>query len=266
MDYYNRLGVNKSASPDEIKRAYKKLAMRHHPDRGGNQKTFQEINEAYDTLKDPNKKAAYDNPQPQMNINSGNMNDIFSSFFGGGRRVLRKNPDVTINVTVELEDIIEGKNIVGRYNLRSGEEVVANIHIPAGIESGQILQLKGLGDNINPNLPRGDLLAKITVKSHKRFVRDRLHLRTSCSINVLELILGTEIVIDKLGGGPIIVKIPAGTNPGTILSIAGYGIKDYRTQRTGNLYVEVKGTTPKLDRYEDLDRIKKLYDEFSSRS
>lgn len=81
MDYYNRLGVNKSASPDEIKRAYKKLAMRHHPDRGGNQKTFQEINEAYDTLKDPNKKAAYDNPQPQMNINSGNMNDIFSSFF-----------------------------------------------------------------------------------------------------------------------------------------------------------------------------------------
>ena len=85
MDYYKRLGVNKSASPEELKRAYKKLAMQHHPDRGGDQKTFQEINEAYDTLKDPAKRQQYDNPQPRadFNMNSQNMNDIFSQFFGG---------------------------------------------------------------------------------------------------------------------------------------------------------------------------------------
>ena len=243
MDYYKRLGVDKSASPEELKRAYKKLAMKHHPDKGGDQKMFQEINEAYDTLKDPDKKAHYDAPpRPEMNFNSQNMNDIFGAFF------------------------IQGKNIIGRYQLRSGEEVVANIHVPAGIESGQILQLAGLGDNYFKQLPRGNLLAKINVKSHPKYVRDRLHLRTFCSINVLELILGTETTIDKLGGGTIAIKIPPGTHPGTILSIPGYGIKDYKTQRTGNVYVEVKGTTPKLDRYEDLDRIRQLNDELNSRT
>lgn len=265
MDYYNRLGVNKTASPDEIKRAYKKLAMQHHPDRGGDQTTFQEINEAYDTLKDPNKKAAYDNPQPRMNINTGNMNDIFSSFFNNGRP-MRRNPDITINVKVKLEDIVNGTNIIGKYLLRSGEEVVATINVPAGIESGTIIQLRGMGDNIYPNLPRGNLLAKIMVASHPNYVRDRLHLRTKCSINVLELMLGTEVKVEKLGGGTIELKVPKGTNPGTVLSVPGYGIKDYRTQRTGNLYVEIKGVTPKLDRYEDIDRIRKFYDELNSRS
>ena len=267
MDYYKRLGVDKSASPEELKRAYKKLAMKHHPDKGGDQKMFQEINEAYDTLKDPDKKAHYDAPpRPEMNFNSQNMNDIFGAFFHQGRRVQRRNQDVTINVNVNLEDVIQGKNIIGRYQLRSGEEVVANIHVPAGIESGQILQLAGLGDNYFKQLPRGNLLAKINVKSHPKYVRDRLHLRTFCSINVLELILGTETTIDKLGGGTIAIKIPPGTHPGTILSIPGYGIKDYKTQRTGNVYVEIKGTTPKLDRYEDLDRIRQLNDELNSRT
>ncbi len=265
MDYYKRLGVGKEASPDDIKRAYKKLAMQHHPDRGGDQKVFQSISEAYDTLKNPDKKAEYDNPQAQFN--TGNMNDIFSQFFNQGvRRQQRRNADVTINVTVSLEDIAQGKNIVGRYRLRSGEEVVANINVPAGLEHGTILQLSGLGDNTYTNLPRGNLFAKIIIKSHPKFVRDRLHLRTNCSINVLGLILGTEMVIEKLGGGPLNIKIPPGTNPGTILSIPGYGIKDYKTQHTGNLYVEVKGITPKLDRYEDLDRIKQLYDEINSRT
>lgn len=267
MDYYKRLGVDKSASPDDLKRAYKKLAMKHHPDKGGDQRTFQEINEAYDTLKDPAKKSEYDAPpRPEMNFNSQNMNDIFGSFFQQGRRVQRRNQDVTINVTVSLEDIIEGKNIVGRYRLRNGEEVVANIHVPAGIEGGQILQLRGLGDNFYQQLPRGDLFAKINVRNHPKYVRDRLHLRTFCSINVLALILGTEIDLETLDKKRIKLKIPKGTNPGTILSIPGYGIKDYKTQRTGNMYVEVKGTTPKLDRYEDLDRIRQLNDELNSRT
>ena len=78
MDHYNTLGVNRDASQDDIKRSYKKLAMRHHPDRGGDNDTFAKINEAYNTLKDPTTRQQYDRPpQPEMNINSGNMNDIF---------------------------------------------------------------------------------------------------------------------------------------------------------------------------------------------
>lgn len=265
MDYYSILGVNKSASPDELKRAYRKLAMQHHPDRGGDEQHFQKINEAYDTLKDPAKKQQYDNPQPQQQqytYNTQNMNDVFNAFFGGGR-VMRKNADVAIAVRIELEDVVTGKDIVGRYRLNSGKEEVATIRIPKGIESGTTMRFHGLGDDSVNAVPRGDLLVKVNVLNHKTFTRDRLHLKTKCAINVLDLILGTEIDIEKLGGGPLTVKIPKGTNPGTILSIPKYGIPDERTGNQGNLYLEVKGITPNIDNFEHLEKVKKLYDELN---
>lgn len=258
MDYYTRLGVDKKASPEELKRAYKKLAMQHHPDRGGDQKTFQEINEAYDTLKDPAKRQQYDNPQPRadFNMNSQNMNDIFSQFFGGGtQQRMRRNRDVTINVRVSLQDVMTGKDVVGKYRLNSGREEVANIKIPAGVEDNLIMQYRGLGDDIIPNAQRGNLNVKVTVEKHPTFVRDRSHLRTKCSINVLELILGTDVYVTNLSGDNVKVKIPKGTNPGTILSIAGHGLPDMNTGRKGNLYLEIKGITPKID---DWDLLKKV--------
>jgi curved DNA-binding protein len=261
MDYYSRLGVNKSASPDEIKQAYKKLAMQHHPDRGGDQATFQKINEAYDTLKDPNKKAAYDNPQPRadFNMNSQNMNDMFSQFFRQTQRV-RKNSGISITVRIKLEDVVTGKDVVGKYMLGSGRQEVANIRIPPGVEDGLIMRYAGLGDNSVKQLPRGDLHVKIIVEKHKTFVRDRSHIRTKCSINVLELILGTEIIVNDLLGNNINVKIPKGTNPGTIMSIAGHGLPDMNTGRPGNLYLEIKGITPKIDDWDMLEEVKKLND------
>ena len=86
-------------------------------------------------------------------------------------------------------------------------------------------------------------------------------MKTKCSINVLELILGTEIVVDKLGGGPLVVKIPPGTNPGTVLSVAGHGLPDMNSGRMGNLYLEVKGITPKINDYEILQKVNDLNDE-----
>lgn len=261
MNYYSRLGVDKKASPEELKKAYKKLAMQHHPDRGGDQKTFQEINEAYDTLKDPEKRKQYDNPQPQadFNMNSQNMNDIFNSFFGGGmRQQMRRNPDVTINVRLNLRDVMIGKDVVGKYRLRSGREEVANIKIPAGVEDNLVMRYRGLGDDSISGVQRGNLNVKITVEKHPKFVRDRSHLRTKCSINVLELILGTEIIIHNLLGEQVKVKIPAGTNPGTIMSIAGHGLPDINTGRVGNLYLEIKGITPKITDWDLLDKIKEI--------
>ena len=265
MDYYNILGVNKNSPPEDIKKAYKKLAMKHHPDHGGDGNKFAKINEAYETLKDPAKKQQYDNPQPEIKFNTGNMNDIFSAFFGGGRPI-RANPDVNISIRIDLEDVMHGKNILGRYTLRSGEEAVANLNIPSGIENGQIFQVKGLGENINPRIPRGNLNAKIIVLNHPKFERDRLHLRTKCSINVLQLILGTEIDLETLDKKSIKLKIPKGTNPGTIMSIAGYGIRDFRTNKTGNLYVEIKGVTPTIEDWNNLKKVKELYDETNNRS
>lgn len=266
MDYYSILGVAKTASQDEIKSAYRKLAKEHHPDMtGGDDTQFKKINEAYDTLKDPNKRQQYDNPQTsrQYQYNSQNMNDIFEAFFGQ-RRAMRKNADIAISVKIDLEDVLSGKDIIGRYKLHSGKDEVATIKIPAGVESGMTMRYHGLGDDTVSSAPRGDLLVKITVNNHKTFLRDRLHLRTKCVINIFDLIIGTEIILEKLGGGPLTVKIPKGTNPGTILSIPGYGLPELNTGRTGNLYLEIKGITPKIDDKIVLEKVKNIYDEIGN--
>lgn len=265
MDYYSILGLQKNATPDQIKSAYRQKVKEHHPDRGGDAEHFKRINLAYETLKDPVKKQEYDNPKPQAQFtyNTNNVNDLYEAFFGR-RTAMRRNADIGITVKITLEDVLTGKDIVGRYKLNSGKEEIATIRIPPGIETNVTMRYKGLGDNTITNAPRGDLLVKVVVLAHKQFVRDRLHLRTKCAINVLDLILGVEMVVDKLGGGPLTVKVPKGTNPGTILSIPGYGLPDPNTGRHGNLYLEIKGITPKLDNFEHLEKVKALYDEISN--
>lgn len=265
MDYYSILGVAKTASSDEIKTAYRKLAKEHHPDRtGGDDSQFKKINEAYDTLKDPQRRQIYDRPQTQKQYqyNTQNMNDIYEAFFGQ-RRAMRKNADIAISVKIELEEVLSGKDIIGRYKLHSGKDEVATIKIPPGVESGVTMRYHGLGDDSVNSAPRGDLLVKIVVNNHRNFLRDRLHLRTKCVINVFDLILGTDILIEKLGGGPLTVKIPKGTNPGTILSIPGYGLPEMNTGRTGNLYLEIKGITPSIDDVQKLEKVRALYDEIN---
>ena len=125
MDYYKTLGVNRNASQDEIKKAFKKQAMKHHPDKGGDANTFQQINEAYETLGNSNKKQQYDmfgttgnqNPRTQTWEFGGDfpndIGDIFNDFFGGNRspfqrRQFRKNRDIIIQADIELEDVLKG--------------------------------------------------------------------------------------------------------------------------------------------------------------
>ena len=86
-----------------------------------------------------------------------------------------------------------------------------------------------------------------------------MHIRTNCSINVLALILGTQVIVTDLAGKDVNVKIPAGTNPGTILSIAGHGLPDVNTGKLGNLYLEIKGNTPKIDDWDMLEDVRKIY-------
>ena len=263
MDYYRKLGVDKNASPEDIKRAYKKLAMQHHPDRGGDQRTFQEINEAYDTLKDPAKRKRYDNPQPEINVNSSNFEDVFSAFFGQRRQQVQRNKDVKIAYDLTLAEVQTGKDILATYRLSNGQEVSASIRLHAGIENGQVIRFRGLGDNTITHLPRGDLLVLCRVKPHKHFVRDRHHISTTINISVFDLILGTTYVVTSLTGAPIRVNIPKNTPPGTTLSIAGYGLPDPSTNRQGNLYIKLKGIIPKLSD-EQLEKVKQINDAINS--
>lgn len=268
MDYYNILGVNKNASQEDIKKAYRKLAMRHHPDKGGDQKTFQRINEAYDVLKDPQRRKQYDTPQPQwqrhqwQDINTSNMDDIFSSFFGQ-RTQVRRNKDIKIAYDLTLEDVAKGKDMLVAYRMLNGQEATATIRIHPGVQNGEVIRFTGLGDNSHPQLHRGDLLVLCRVKAHKVFERDRHHLKLTLNINVFELVTGTTKTIQSLTGAPLRVNIPKSTNPGTILSIAGYGLPEPRTGRTGNLYVHIKGIIPQLND-DQIQRIKNINDELSS--
>lgn len=264
MDYYKRLGVNKTASPDEIKKAYKKLAMQHHPDRGGNQRKFQEINEAYDILKDPQKRKQYDNPQPEINMNSQNFEDVFSQFFGQ-RRPMRRNKDVKIACDITLQEVATGKDTLAVYRLANGQECSATIRIHPGVHHGQVIRFQGLGDNSHPQMPRGDLLVLIRVKAHSHFERDRHRIKTKIDVSIFELILGCTYVVEGLTGSPIRVTIPKNTAPNTILSIAGYGLPDPTTNRQGNLYVQIKGVIPQLTQ-DEIKKVKEINDATNSRS
>lgn len=270
MDYYSILGINKQASQDEIKKAYRKQAMANHPDRGGDSGKFAQINEAYETLKDPNKRQAYDNPQVRMNTRSfdaGDMNTIFEAMFGRGARPQqpRKNPDTKIGIRISLADAATGKDVLATYKLRNGRESSASIKIHPGINDMEVIRYAGLGDATNPNLPRGDLLVQVRVLQHARFERDGRNLHTNLDINVFDLMLGTTMIIDKLTGGPLRVTIPKGTNPGTTLSVAGHGMPDPRAGRTGNLYIHINGRLPKLNTIQE-EKVRRLNDELNNGS
>jgi curved DNA-binding protein len=265
MDYYSILGVAKTASSDEIKTAYRKLAKEHHPDRpDGNDIKFKQINEAYETLKDPNKRAAYDQPQPRMqfDVNSQHFEDIFSTFFGA-RQTIRRNQDIRIAITIDLAEVLTGKDLFITYSMLNGRETSASVRIHPGVLHGETIRFKGLGDHSYHNLPRGDLVILVKINHHKRFDRDGKNLKTTVDISIFDLILGTSILIEKLTGDTMRVNIPKGTQPGTILSLSGQGLPDLKSGTTGNLYIHLKGKIPKINNSDILERIKKINDELN---
>lgn len=272
MDYYNKLGVRKDATQDEIKSAYKKLVMTHHPDRGGDTAKFAEINEAYEVLKDPAKRAQYDRPAtPEFKFNTANMDgmdlnnfhEMFGQFFNQAR-MTRKNKDIKLAVALTLEEVALGKDIVGNYTLPSGRVETANIKIPSGIENGETIRFKGLGDDTLRDLPRGDLHVVVKILPHEKYTRDGLHIVVKEPVNVFDLIQGTTLKIQDLTGNMLNVTINKGTQPGTTLSVSGHGISDHRTGKTGNLYIVIRGIIPEISDPDILSRIKEISNEISN--
>ena len=268
MDYYSILGVDRSADQNQIKRAYRELVKKHHPDQGGDAEQFKQINEAYETLKDPARRQQYDNPQPrnqsQYRHDPNDLNDLFGAFFNQRPRYQAQNRDIKVAITITLEEALSGKDVVATYTLTNGDSASANIRIHPGVDHGEAIRFRGLGDNYINSVPRGDLIVFVKVLRHRDFDRDGKHLKKTININVFELILGKKIIVKTLQGNDITVNIPSGTNPGTILSVAGYGLPDIRAGRSGNLYLAIKAVTPKINDESLLERIKKINDEFSS--
>jgi len=277
MDYYSTLGLQRGASDEDIKKAYRKLAMKHHPDRGGDQNKFKEISTAYDALSDPEKKRIVDmggdpNAQPGMggfhgqgtpfefHFGSGDVNDLFGSFgFGGfGRAPMRKNKSLSINVEITLEDVLKGKDFAAEVTMPGGKSKMINIQIPQGIEHGQQIRYEGMGDHSISNLRPGDLLVNVLVKPHKHFKREGTSIVFEKEISVWDAMLGTAIDIDTLDGKTLSITVPGGTQPDTVFSCRGEGIPHMRSRLRGNLLLKVKVTIPKNLNPDQLEKVRQI--------
>lgn len=261
MDYYNILNVSQGASAYDIKKAYREKVKQHHPDKGGDAELFKKITEAYDVLKDPARKAAYDQPSGSnfSNPNHSNFESMFDSFFNNTKS-MRQNKDIKIALTLELEDVLVDKTVLASYTLLSGEASSAQIQLPPGIEHGEIIRFKNLGDNSRRGIPRGDLIVLIKIREHAEYKRERDNLIKEISINTIDLILGTEIIIQTLSGNNLKINIPKLTNPGTVLSISEHGLPNYKNNTIGKLYIHVKGKTPNVQDSQHLDYLRKIKD------
>jgi len=265
MDYYSTLGVARNASPEDLKKAYKKASMQHHPDRGGNEETFKQINEAYSTLKDPAKRQQYDNPQPRMNTQGyqnyqGDVNDIFNNMFGHGFRQQtqqRKNSDIRIKVSLTLQEIFTGKKIIASYRLRSGREENVDLDIPKGAGDNDTIRFTGLGDDSFP-VTRGDLYVIIHIEDQAGWIRNQDDVTTTKNVNCLALILGTKLQVKTLENKTIELTVPPGCKSGTTFSMPSYGLPNVRTNRRGNMYIKIHAEIPKDLTHEQLLKISEI--------
>ncbi len=280
MDYYATLGLKRGASDEEIKKAYRQMAMKHHPDRGGDEKKFKEISQAYEALSDPEKRRIIDmggdpNAQPGMggfgqgpfefHFGTGDLNDLFGANFGFGgfgRRPMRRNKSVNIGITITLEDVLKGKEINAEINLPSGKNKFVNISIPPGIEHGQQIRYEGMGDNSISDMRPGDLIVSIMIQKHTSFEREGTSIVCEKEISVWDALIGTQVEIETLDGKTLTINIPKGTQPDTVLSCRGEGLPNMRTRQRGNLLIKIKVKVPKNLNTEQEQLIKKLRDGF----
>jgi len=267
MNYYDTLGVGKSATPEEIKAAYRKLAMKHHPDRGGDQKKFQTITEAYENLINPDKKEFYDhgggqrgNPFPNgfHEFHSGHpfqsgdpfgspFEDIFTQFGFGfrGNRPQPKNSDLQIKVKISLKDSYLGKTMTIDYPLPSGKNQTLEITIPPGIAAGQQMKMGGMGDDSISELPRGDLIIYIDVDKDRNFSREDIHLITKINIDIFDAMLGCKKPIKNIDNKEVEFHISPGTQNGQKFACRGLGFPSLKFNNVkGDLIIQVIVETP----------------------
>ncbi|MCS6873562.1 MAG: molecular chaperone DnaJ [Pyrinomonadaceae bacterium] len=332
-DYYEVLGVSRSATADEIKKAYRRLAVKYHPDKNPGDKQaeerFKEIQEAYSILSNPEKRASYDkfghagvNGQGFSGFSTDAFSDIEDFFFSvfnddifgftGSRRSSRtraeRGADLRYDLEITLEEAFSGvekqiklpklvlcvdcggsgarkgsypevcltcrgtgsvryqqgfftvartcHNCLGAGQIvrekceacdgkgRVKKEKTLEVSIPAGVNSGSRIRIRGEGEEGRNGGAPGDLFIVIQVKEHERFVREGDNLYTSVPISFSQAALGAQLKIKGLDGQEETLKIPAGTQTGTVFEIKGKGMTAFGGNHRGSLFVAVKVITP----------------------
>ena len=347
MDYYTILGIPRGASADDIKKAYRKLAHQYHPDKGGDEKKFKEINEAYQVLSDQNKRAQYDQfgrvfeggagasgqggpgwggdfnwawgkPGAESEFDFDDLGEMVGEMFGfggqkGGKKDLKKGRDVEAKIEISLDETLKGqekevllyqygvcsrcqgsggepdskvnecfscrgtgevqevkKTVFGSFtrwticpeckgegqkpeklcNVCKGdgrvkEEKKLSVFVPEGVDSNQIIKLKGEGEAGKRGGRAGDLYIRINVKRHPLFIRKGDDLLTSMDISFSQASLGGEVELKTLDNKKISLKIPSGTESGKIFRVSKRGIPRFNGYGQGDMFVELIVRTPK---------------------
>ena len=280
-DYYKTLGVDKGASKDEIKTAFRKLAHEHHPDKGGNQEKFKEVSEAYSVLGDENKRKQYDTFGSADSMggptgggyggfggfNQGqdfggfdfsqftqgghggsfefDLNDILGDFFGGGmgrRQRVKKGRDIRVDLEITFaESVFGAEKEFSLTRNSSGRPEKIKVKIPADVNSGETLKMSGAGEGIKDGVS-GDLYISISVRRDPIFKKEGKNIVTEINIKLSDALLGIKYPMKTLDGD-IELTVPEGINNGEVLRVREKGVP-IDSHRRGDLLVKVKIKMP----------------------
>jgi DnaJ-class molecular chaperone len=247
-DHYSTLGIGKNADADDIKKAYRKLAGKHHPDKGGDTATFQKIEEAYRILSDPQQRQQYDNPMTQgnpfqgfpgggfqFNMNGFNMDDLFGQMFRQHNQHHQQNTYRT-SYWISLEQAFKGGEELLKLQTPTGLHMV-RVNIPKGVpDGGQVRYEKVVDSN--------DLIVEYRIHNHLKYERKMNDLYSNHSVSVLDLIVGDTFEFTTISGKSLEVTVPPKTQPFMHLKLAGHGMPIQGTNAYGDQIILLKPFIP----------------------
>ncbi len=274
IDYYKILGITKNASEKDIKKAYRKLARKYHPDVNPNNKEavkkFKEVNEANEVLSNPENRKKYDKygndwqhaeeferakkqqqqystkrSQPYTNFNEEDFSDFFSSMFGGSfqqksRKAKFKGQDYHADLQLNLTDVLKSKKQTLTINNKK-----IRLTIPAGIENGQVIKIKNHGEKVASGGINGDLYITFNIVNNTHFKRDKNNLYLTIDLDLYKAILGGDLIISTIDGKKVKLKIKPETKNESIVKLKGKGLPVYKKDNSfGDLFITYKLKAP----------------------